>query len=64
VLGAQHSSGSGGSGGVLGATAKLGSAATSGKLPFTGFPLWAAGVIALGLIGLGLAFRRTGRLGA
>jgi hypothetical protein len=58
VLGAQHSSGSGG---VLGATAKLGSVATKGRLPFTGFPLWAAALVALGLIGLGLAFRRTGR---
>jgi hypothetical protein len=75
VAGAQHSNGSGGVaggqaglktssgplGGVLGATAQLGAVAKSGHLPFTGFPLWAAALIALVLIGLGLALRRGSR---
>ena len=51
----------GASGGVLGATARLGEVARSGHLPFTGFPLWAAALVALVLIGLGLALRRRGR---
>jgi hypothetical protein len=30
-------------------------------LPFTGFPIWVAVLVALGLIGLGLGLRRHGR---
>ncbi len=41
-------------GGVLGEIA-------SGILPFTGFPLWIAVLVAVGLIVLGLALRRGGR---
>jgi hypothetical protein len=32
-----------------------------GQLPFTGVPLWIVALIALALIGAGLAFRATGR---
>lgn len=54
-------------GGVLGATAKarvrggvLGALAAAGKgtLPFTGFPIWVAVLIGLGLMALGLGVRR------
>jgi hypothetical protein len=52
-------------GGVLGATGRaahaLGAVATRGKLPFTGFPVWAVVLIGLGLVGTGLALRRHGR---
>jgi hypothetical protein len=52
-------------GGVLGATGRaahaLGAVATRGKLPFTGFPIWAAVLIGLGLVGTGLALRRHAR---
>jgi len=44
-------------GGVLGVAKTLGTSATSGTLPFTGLRLWIFGVIALGLIGAGLAMR-------
>jgi hypothetical protein len=51
-------------GGVLGATGRagkaLGAVATSGKLPFTGFPIWATLLIGLGLVGTGVALRRRG----
>lgn len=43
-------------GGVLGTAAKV--AGTS--LPFTGFPLWIAVLVAAGLLGAGLTLRRTG----
>jgi hypothetical protein len=75
VLGAEASKGSGkvaagtgakpARGGVLGATGRaahvLGAVATRGSLPFTGFPIWAALLIGLGLIGSGLALRRYAR---
>ena len=58
VLGATASAGkSSGQGGVLGALA----AAGSGELPFTGFPLWIAVVIAAALVVFGLALVRRGR---
>jgi hypothetical protein len=40
-------------GGVLGTVAKL----NGGTLPFTGFPLWLAALVGLGLVGGGLALR-------
>jgi hypothetical protein len=43
--------------GILAATM----AAGGSSLPFTGFPLWIAVVIAAALIGAGLALRRGGR---
>jgi len=46
-------------GGVLGALATAGNVAGE-TLPFTGFPIWVAVAIALGLIVLGLALRRRG----
>lgn len=53
------------SGGVLGASGRaahaLGAVATRGKLPFTGFPLWAAALIGLGLVATGATLRRYGR---
>jgi len=71
---AQASQASAPQGGVLGVTATesrpaggvLGALATAGNvagetLPFTGFPIWFAVAIALGLIVLGLALRRRGR---
>ena len=42
--------------GVLGTVAKV----SGSTLPFTGFPLWVALVVALGLIGTGLTLRRRG----
>jgi hypothetical protein len=42
--------------GVLGTVAKV----SASTLPFTGFPLWMALVVAFGLIGAGLALRRRG----
>jgi hypothetical protein len=51
----------GGRGGVLGAVASVGHHAIRGSLPFTGFPIWAALLIGLGLIGSGLALRRYAR---
>ena len=52
------------SGGVLGASARvsraLGAVAHRGSLPFTGFPIWAAVLIGLGLIGGGLMLRHRG----
>jgi hypothetical protein len=54
------------SGGVLGATGRagrsLGAVATRGSLPFTGFPVWTAILIAAGLVATGLALRRRGRI--
>ena len=44
-------------GGVLGAVTRLGRAGTRTTLPFTGFSLWIAVLIALGLIGGGFALR-------
>jgi hypothetical protein len=56
------------SGGVLGATGRagraLGAVATRGSLPFTGFPIWTAILIAAGLVATGLALRRRGRVTA
>ncbi|MFL5962215.1 MAG: hypothetical protein ACJ757_04915 [Gaiellaceae bacterium] len=46
------------SGGVLGATTRLGGTAAATRLPFTGLPLWIFTGVALGLIGIGFAFRR------
>jgi hypothetical protein len=57
VLGATASGGSGPAGGVLGAIESVG----QGVLPFTGFPVWVAVVVALALILLGLALRRRAR---
>jgi hypothetical protein len=45
-------------GGVLGATTRLGGSVASTRLPFTGLPLWIFALVAAGLIGIGLAFRR------
>ncbi len=53
--------GSGGPfGGVLGALTTVG----QGTLPFTGFPVWVAAVLASVLIGTGLRLRRVGRVAA
>jgi hypothetical protein len=41
--------------------ARLGSTVRRGTLPFTGFPIWAAALIALALIAGGIALRRRGR---
>jgi hypothetical protein len=53
------------SGGVLGASGRaahaLGAVATRGKLPFTGFPIWAALLIGLGSVAAGLTLRQRGR---
>jgi hypothetical protein len=58
VLGETASAGrSGPAGGVLGAVASVG----QGVLPFTGFPLWLAVLIAVALVVLGLALVRRGR---
>jgi hypothetical protein len=67
--GTSTGNGSGGSGGVLGATATahqhahggvLGATATVARtnLPFTGFPVWAVTLAAIGLLGIGLGLRR------
>ena len=47
--------------GVLGTLKTLGSTATSGTLPFTGLRLWIVELIALGLIGTGVAMRMLAR---
>jgi hypothetical protein len=47
--------------GVLGAAKTLGTTATSGTLPFTGLRLWIVELIALGLIGAGVATRLIAR---
>jgi hypothetical protein len=49
-------------GGILGATATIRQVAVKGHLPFTGFPLWIAVLIALTLIAMGLALTRRGRV--
>jgi hypothetical protein len=60
-----HSAGSpqpsaqGGPAGVLGVTTRLGTAARSGTLPFTGVPLWLAALAAAGLLAAGVGLRRT-----
>jgi hypothetical protein len=63
AAGVSRSSKSGG--GVLGATGRaagaLGAAAHRGSLPFTGFPIWAALLIGLGLVAAGIALRHRGR---
>ncbi|MFL5953474.1 MAG: hypothetical protein ACJ76I_05110 [Gaiellaceae bacterium] len=46
-------------GGVLGATTRLGHTVSSGRLPFTGLPLWIFALVAAGLIGVGAAARHT-----
>jgi hypothetical protein len=46
------------SGGVLGAVTPLGRSVTAAKLPFTGLKLWIFALVALSLIGIGLAARR------
>ncbi|HEV8688110.1 MAG TPA: hypothetical protein VGQ84_12600 [Gaiellaceae bacterium] len=64
VLGAEHTAsrtgGAGSTGGVAGAFATFGKVA-AGTLPFTGFPLWAAVVIALAAIAVGWTLWRRGR---
>jgi hypothetical protein len=45
-------------GGVLGATARLGRSVGAKTLPFTGLPLWLFALVAIGLIGVGLATQR------
>jgi hypothetical protein len=47
--------------GVLGALKTLGTTATHGTLPFTGLRLWIVELIALGLIGTGVATRMLAR---
>jgi hypothetical protein len=49
-------------GGVLGAVHTISRTARTANLPFTGFPLWAAALIGVGLLGSGLALRRHARL--
>ena len=49
------------SSGVLGTAKALGSSATTGTLPFTGLRLWIVELIALGLIGGGVAMRLIAR---
>jgi hypothetical protein len=49
----------GGPAGVLGVTTRLGTAARSGTLPFTGVPLWLAALAAAGLLAAGVGLRRT-----
>jgi hypothetical protein len=44
---------------VLGVTTRLGTAARSGTLPFTGVPLWLAALAAAGLLAAGVGLRRT-----
>jgi hypothetical protein len=51
-------------GGVLGAAAVLGQAVKGGTLPFTGFPLWLALVVAIALLSGGVLLRRRGRTAA
>jgi hypothetical protein len=46
-------------GGVLGTTTRLGGSVAATRLPFTGLPLWIFALVAAGLIGVGLAMRRT-----
>jgi hypothetical protein len=60
VLGAQHTEGRGATGGVAGAFKTLGGVA-AGTLPFTGFPLWAAVLIGLLAVALGLMLWRRSR---
>jgi hypothetical protein len=58
VLGVTTSAGkSESAGGVLGAIEAVG----GGVLPFTGFPLWAALLVGIGLVASGLALRRQAR---
>jgi hypothetical protein len=65
VLGATASASKSGkakrAGGVAGALTRVGNVAGT-TLPFTGFPVWVAVLIALGLIAAGLALRRRGRV--
>jgi hypothetical protein len=48
-----------GTAGVLGVTTRLGTAAQSGTLPFTGVPLWLAALAAMALLAAGVGLRRT-----
>ena len=50
--------------GVLGTLKTLGTSATTGTLPFTGLRLWIVALIALGLIGTGVATRMLARRAA
>ena len=50
--------------GVLGTLKTLGTSATTGTLPFTGLRLWIVALIALGLIGTGVATRMLARRSA
>jgi hypothetical protein len=47
------------SGGVLGATTRLGGAVAGTQLPFTGLPLWIFAGVALALILIGTVARRS-----
>ncbi len=49
---------------MLGTLKTLGTSATTGTLPFTGLRLWIVALIALGLIGTGVATRMLARRGA
>jgi hypothetical protein len=43
-------------GGVLGTVSNV----AGGSLPFTGFPVWMAALVGLGLVGAGVVFWRRG----
>ncbi len=47
------------SGGVLGATTRLGGTVASTRLPFTGLPLWIFALAALALVAVGYTLRRS-----
>ena len=46
-------------GGVLGATTRLGGTVASSQLPFTGLPLWIFAAVAAALILVGFTVRRS-----
>jgi hypothetical protein len=58
--GSPQGAAAGEAGGALGAFGVAGVAA-GGVLPFTGFPLWLAIVVAIGLIAVGWTLHRHGR---